>query len=184
MTDVKTVTLDPVKIRADFPILNQTIHRQKPLVYLDNGASTQRPTQVIQSMVDCYESTYANVHRGIHYLSEKSSEQYESTRQKIARLVNAEFDNEVIFTSGTTQSINCVARSWGDENVGAGDEILLTLMEHHSNIVPWQQLAERTGAVIRWVGFDSSGRLDVDDLHQKLNEKTKLVGVCAVSNVL
>lgn len=184
MSQVEKMPLDAAAIRADFPILNQTIYNNKPLIYLDNGASTQRPTAVIQSMVNCYQSTYANVHRGIHYLSEQSSAQYEQTRIELAKFVGAKFDNEIIFTSGTTHAINLVAHAWGNQHVGEGDEILLTIMEHHSNIVPWQQLAERVGAKVRWVGITADGLLDWDDFNEKLNERTKLVACCAVSNVL
>ena len=149
--------LDPLEFRDDFPILQQSIHRQKPLVYFDNAASTQRPRQVIQAMNDNYEKTYANVHRGTHWLSEESSRLYEETRIKVQKFIGAEWSNEIIFTSGTTLAINTIARSWGDANIGPDDEILLTIMEHHSNIVPWQQLAERTGAKIRFVKITETG---------------------------
>ena len=184
MSQVEKEILDVEAIRQDFPILNQSIYKQKPLVYLDSGASTQRPNQVIQAMVDCYEQTYANVHRGIHFLSEESSRDYENARHRVAKFIGAEHANEVIFTGGTTLAINLVAHSWGNEDVGAGDEILLTIMEHHSNIVPWQQLAERNGAKIQWVGITEDGQLDLDDLRSKLSERTKMLAVTAVSNVL
>ena len=176
--------LDPLEFRDDFPILQQSIHRQKPLVYFDNAASTQRPRQVIQAMNDNYEKTYANVHRGTHWLSEESSRLYEETRIKVQKFIGAEWSNEIIFTSGTTLAINTIARSWGDANIGPDDEILLTIMEHHSNIVPWQQLAERTGAKIRFVKITEAGVLDRADYTEQLNSKTKLVGLCAVSNTL
>ena len=178
------VPIDPVRIRQDFPVLNQTIHNNRSLIYFDNGASTQRPRQVIQSMVDCYERTYANVHRGIHYLSEQASDQYEQARNKVAHLIGAQQPSEIIFTSGTTAAINLVSNSWGTVNVGAGDEILLTMMEHHSNIVPWQQLAERTGAKIRFVGLTDDGQLNLPEFQKMLTEKTRMVSFCAVSNVL
>lgn len=187
MSDKTTATmseLDPIALRADFPILDQSIHRQKPLIYFDNAASTQRPRQVIQAMTDSYEKTYANVHRGTHWLSEQSSMLYEHARLKVQHFIGAKWLHEVIFCSGTTLGINTVARSWGDANVRAGDEILLTLMEHHSNIVPWQQLAARTGATVRFCGITPDGRLDRDDFRAKLNEKTKVVGLAAVSNTL
>ena len=184
MSQVRKVELDASAIRADFPILNQTIHKNKPLVYLDNGASTQRPRSVIQAMVDCYELTYANVHRGIHYLSEQSSAHYEDTRTKIAKFIGASSPHEVIFTSGTTHSVNLVSHAWGGQNIHEGDEILLTIMEHHSNIVPWQQLAKRTGALLKWGKITPAGELDLDDFNEKLTEKTKLVACSAVSNVL
>ena len=177
-------TFNPVEIREDFPILNQTIHRERPLVYFDNGASTQHPTQVIEAMDDCYVRTYANVHRGIHWLSEQSSAQYEQARTSVRRFINASHGNEVIFTSGTTGSINLIARSWGDANVKSGDEILLTMLEHHSNIVPWQQLAERTGAVVKFIQLTDAGELDLDHMHSLLSSRTKIVSFASVSNVL
>ena len=184
MSHVENKTLDIDAIRQDFPILNQSIYRQKPLVYLDNGASTQRLKRVVQAMVDCYEQSYANVHRGIHFLSEQSSRDYEQARHLVAKFIGSQHTNEVIFTSGTTHAINVVAAAWGSANIVAGDVILLTMMEHHSNIVPWQQLAERTGAKIEWVGVADNGLLDMDDLKKKLNEKVKMVAFTAVSNVL
>lgn len=177
---------DPAAIRADFPILDQSIYKNRQLIYLDNGASSQRPQAVIDAMDDCYLRTYGNVHRGIHYLSEQSSEQYESARTSIQNFIGARHSNEIIFTSGTTFSINLVARTLfeGERSIKAGDEILLTILEHHSNIVPWQQLAERTGAVVKWVGLTDNGELDVDDFTRQLSEKTRVVAVSAVSNVL
>ncbi len=177
-------TFDPIEIREDFPILNQTIHRERPLVYFDNGASTQHPRQVIEAMDDCYVRTYANVHRGIHWLSEQSSAQYEQARTAVRRFINASHSNEVIFTSGTTESINLIARSWGDANVKSGDEILLTMLEHHSNIVPWQQLAERTGAVVKFVNLTDAGELDLEHMRALLGSRTKIVSFASVSNVL
>ena len=184
MNQPDSLPIDPDRIRADFPVLNQTIHKNRRLIYFDNGASTQRPKQVIQSIIDCYEQSYANVHRGIHYLSEKASAQYEEARTKVAQLVGARKNHEIIFTSGTTAAVNLVAHAWGEQNIKSGDEILLTIMEHHSNIVPWQQLAERKNATVRFVGITEDGRLDIDDLRQQLNEKTKMVSISAVSNVL
>ncbi len=184
MAIAEKITLNPLVIRADFPVLNQTIYKNQPLAYFDNGASTQRPNQVIQRIVDCYEQTYANVHRGIHYLSEQSSAHYESARQQVADFIGARHANEVIFTSGTTHAINLIAYAWGDANLSPGDEILLTLMEHHSNIVPWQQLAARVGAKVKFVGLTEDGQLDLEDYQAKLSNRTRLVAVCAVSNVL
>ena len=175
---------DAAKIAADFPILNQRIYRERRLVYLDNGASTQRPQVVIDAMTGVYEKTYANVHRGIHWLSEQASAQYEQSRIAVQKFIGAGHTSEVIFTGGTTLGINTVAQSWGQQNISAGDEILLTIMEHHSNIVPWQQLAARTGATVRFVGLTADQELDLEDLQSKLSEKTKLVAVTAVSNVL
>src|SRR5262249_39173680 len=154
------------------------------LIYLDNAATTQRPRQVIDALVDVYACRYANVHRGIHWLSDQTTDLYEEARQRIRAFINAPASEEVIFTHGTTESINLVARSWGDANVKAGDEILLTELEHHSNIVPWQQLAERTGAVIRWLPITDDGRLRLQVLNSMLSERTKIVSVAGVSNVL
>jgi cysteine desulfurase/selenocysteine lyase len=184
MDSTKTKKLDPVAIRADFPILNQTIHRDRQLVYFDNGASTQRPQAVISAMDDCYRQTYANVHRGIHWLSEQASAQYEESRKLVQQFINAPNEVEVIFTSGTTASINLVARAWGDVNLKEGDEILLPIFEHHSNIVPWQQLAARRGAQVVFVGLTEQGQLDLDDLRAKLSDKTAVIAFAAVSNVL
>ena len=178
------LAFDPAAIRLDFPVLDQTVHRNRPLVYLDNAASSQHPRAVLQAMNDCYEKSYANVHRGTHWLSEEASRLYEEARISVQKFVNAAWDTEIIFTSGTTAGINLVAQSWGNENLQTGDEILLTLMEHHSNIVPWQQLAQRTGAQIRWVGITEDGLLDTEDFTAKLNSRTKVVGLTAVSNTL
>jgi len=183
MTTIKP-TFDPQTIIDDFPILHQTIHNNRRLVYLDNAASTQRPRQVIEAMRDCYEQTYANVHRGIHYLSEQSTRQYEEVRQEVQQLVGARHPHEIIYTSGTTGGVNLVARSWGDKNVSGGDEIILTEMEHHSNIVPWQQLAERVGAVVRWVQVTDDGHLDLEHYLSLLNEKTRMVAFTALSNTM
>ncbi|MBL9094263.1 MAG: aminotransferase class V-fold PLP-dependent enzyme, partial [Planctomycetaceae bacterium] len=182
-------TFDPESIRGDFPILQTRLHALGdnpgvPLVYLDNAATTQRPRQVIQSLVDVYEKHYANVHRGIHWLSDQSTDLYEEAREKVRAFINAREREEVIFTHGTTESINCVARSWGDANVQAGDEILLSEMEHHANLVPWYQLAERTGCKVRHLPITDDGRLVMDALPQMLSDRTRLVGIMAVSNVL
>ncbi|MBI1901545.1 MAG: cysteine desulfurase [Planctomycetia bacterium] len=178
------VDLDVAALRADFPILGSKVHGGLPLVYFDNAATTQAPRPVIQSIVDTCERHYANVHRGIHTLSEQSTELYENVRQKIRELIGAPAVEQVIFTTGTTASINLVARSWGDANVRAGDEILLTEMEHHANIVPWQQLAARTGAVLRYIPITDDGRLQLETLPRLLSLRTRLVAFTAVSNVL
>jgi cysteine desulfurase/selenocysteine lyase len=175
--------LDAELYRGDFPILSTVLHGDQPLVYLDNAATTQRPRQVIDKLVEVYERHYANVHRGIHWLSDQSTDQFEEAREKVRRFINAGSAPEVIFTTGCTMAINLVARSWGDANVGPGDEILITEMEHHSNSVPWHQLAERTGAVVRHVPFTEDGLLDLNALDALLNERTRLVAVTAVSNV-
>ena len=174
----------PAALRDDFPILNDDVLDGHPLVYLDNAASTQRPHQVIDAIRRVYEHDYANVHRGIHTLSERSTEQYEQAREKVRALINAEHAHEVIFTQGTTASINLVARSWGDANLKPCDEVLTTVMEHHSNLVPWQQLCERTGAVLRHVPITEGGQLDMAAFEELLSEKTKLVAVVSISNTL
>lgn len=179
-----TNTFSPERLRADFPILNQTIHKDRQLVYLDNGASTQRPNCVIDAIRCCYEHSYANVHRGIHFLSELSTEKYEQARLAAQRLLGAQHSHEVIFTPGTTLAINTVAHSWGMANLKSGDEILLTIMEHHSNIVPWQQVAAVTGATIQFVDITDEGLLDLEDWSSKLSEKTKIVAMSMTSNVL
>lgn len=176
--------LDIAAIRRDFPILATRVHGDVPLVYLDNAATTQRPRQVIQSIVETSERHYANVHRGIHTLSEQSTELFENSREKVRNLIHSPTAEQVIFTHGTTESINLVARAWGDANVRAGDEILLSEMEHHANLVPWYQLAARTGAVVRHIPICNDGQLRLDELPRLLTGRTKLVAVTAVSNVL
>src|SRR6185295_759105 len=157
ITADKTATpLDPLSLRRDFPILSSVLYQAAenagvPLAYLDNAATTQHPRQVIQAIVDTYEKHYANVHRGIHWLSDQSTDLYEEARGKVQSLIGAQGREEVVFTRGATESINLVARSWGDANLKPGDEILLSEMEHHSNIVPWQQAAERSGAQVRFL---------------------------------
>jgi cysteine desulfurase/selenocysteine lyase len=174
----------PAALRDDFPILSEEVGDGQPLVFLDNAASTQRPRQVIDAISGVYERTYANVHRGIHTLSELSTEQYEAARAAVQQFINAASFNEIIFTQGTTAAINTVARSWGDANLRPGDEVLLTVMEHHSNLVPWQQAAARTGAVLRHIPLTADGRLDMDALPRLLTDRTKLVAVTEVSNTL
>lgn len=184
MTAPHPSALDVEALRADFPILSTLVHDRLPLVYFDNAATTQHPRQVIQSLVNVYEKHYANVHRGIHWLSEQSTDLYSEAREKVRAFLGARDAAEVIFTHGATESINLVARSWGDANVAPGDEILLTEMEHHSNIVPWQQLATRRGAVVRFLPVTDEGLLDLDALPKLLNERTRMVAVTAASNVL
>ncbi len=174
----------PESLRDDFPILNGDVLGGQSLVFLDNAASTQRPRQVIDAIRRVYERDYANVHRGIHTLSERSTEQYEQAREKVRALINAPKSDEIIFTQGTTASINLVARSWGDANLRPGDEVLMTVMEHHSNLVPWQQTAARTGAVLKHVPLTEDGRLDMAEFDKLLTERTKLVAVVSVSNTL
>jgi cysteine desulfurase/selenocysteine lyase len=181
---IEAAALLPPTLRDDFPILQQTVHGDRPLVFLDNAASTQRPRQVIEVLRRVYERDYANVHRGIHTLSERSTEQYEEAREKVRDFIGAEHAREIIFTPGTTAGINLVARSWGEANIKRGDEILVTIMEHHSNLVPWQQLAERTGAVIRHIPITDDGLLILEELDTLLTDRTKIVAVASVSNVL
>lgn len=185
--DTAQTRLEPISIedcRSDFPILHQTTSSGLPIIYLDNAASSQRPSSVIDCMRHVYETHYANVHRSGHDFASQTTWAMESARESLQKFLGANAVEEIIFTSGTTASVNLVARSWGDSNLKAGDEILLTEMEHHSNIVPWQQLAERTGAVIRWLGVREDYLLDMESLGNVLSPRTRLVSVTAVSNVL
>lgn len=171
------------QVRADFPILNQTIHGQ-PLVYLDNAATSQKPRQVIEALRDYYEGYNSNVHRGVHTLSAKATDAYEAARVKVARFVNAASEQEIVYTRNATEAINLVAYSWGMNSLQAGDEILLTVMEHHSNLIPWQFVAQKTGAVLKFVEVTESGELDLDHYQSLLSDRTKLVSVVHVSNTL
>ncbi|UCG75915.1 MAG: cysteine desulfurase [Gemmatimonadota bacterium] len=170
-------------VRRDFPILDQLVHG-RPLVYLDSAASAQRPRQVTEAIRRHYETSHANVHRGAHELSLRATEAYEGARASVARHIGASSEAEVVFVRGTTEAVNLVAGSWGAVNMGPGDEILLTKMEHHSNIVPWQLLAERTGARLRFVDVSPDGQLVMADYARLLSERTRLVGVTHVSNTL
>ncbi|MBI3844926.1 MAG: cysteine desulfurase [Planctomycetes bacterium] len=174
---------DVERVREDFPILHQKVH-QKPLAYLDNAATTQKPNAVLDAMDQLYRHDYANVHRGVHALSERSTKAYEGARLKVRDFLHAASEHEIVFTRGTTESLNLVAQSWGRKNVGAGDEIVLTAMEHHSNIVPWQLLCEERGARIRVAPIDDEGNLLFDSFEKLLGPRTKLVGVGHVSNAL
>ena len=172
--------LDVKAIREDFPIFADT----PPLVFLDSAASTQTPRPVVEAM-DAYYDTYrSNIHRGIYRISEEATEQYEIARQKVAQLINAQSTSQIVFTRNTTESINLVAYSWGSMNIHQGDEIVLTDLEHHSNLVPWQLLAQRTGAALRFLEITDEGLLDFTQLRDVLSEKTKLVAITHVSNVL
>jgi len=171
------------RIRADFPILQQQVYG-KPLVYLDNAATTQKPRAVIESVKNYYEQDNANVHRGVHALSERATAAYEGAREKLRALLNAASRREIVFTRGTTESINLVASSWGGANVKAGDEILITGMEHHSDIVPWQMLCQRTGATLKVLPINERGELCMEQLDDLLSERTRLVGVVHLSNAL
>lgn len=175
--------LNVEKIRTDFPVLNVDAHDNVPLIYLDNAATSQKPTAVIEAMDDYYKRYNANVHRGIHRLSEDATAAYEGARERIAKFINAPSSAEVIYVRNTTEALNLVAYSWGRANIGAGDEILLTEMEHHSNIVPWQILAQEKSAVIRYIPFNPDGTLDLTNLDTLLTERTKLVSFTAMSNV-
>lgn len=175
--------LDIDQIRADFPILNETING-KPLVYFDNAATTQKPKVVIDALSDYYEHTNANIHRGIHHLAEKATAEYEATRRRIQSFLNARLPEEIIFTYGTTDSINLVSQTYGRAFLKAGDEILISTMEHHSNIVPWQMLCEEKGCVLRVIPINDAGEILMDEFDQMLSENTKLVSVVHVSNSL
>ena len=170
-------------IRKDFPILQRTVHA-KPLVYLDSASTSQKPLAVIDALVEYYERHNANIHRGVHTLAEEAPARYEETREKVARFINAPGSESVIFTRNATESINLVAQTWGRKFIGRGDEIVLTVMEHHSNLVPWQMLAKETGAVLRFVDIDDEGRLRTADWQRLIGKKTRLVAVSQMSNVL
>jgi cysteine desulfurase/selenocysteine lyase len=174
---------DVQKVRADFPILSRQVNG-KPLVYLDNGASAQKPQVVIDAVAQGYAQEYANVHRGLHYLSTLSTEKYEGTRGKIARFLNAASEDEIVFTSGTTEGINLVSYAWAAPRLGPGDEIVLSVMEHHANIVPWHFLRERQGVVLKWVELDATGDLDPQAVIDAIGPRTRLVAVTQMSNVL
>ena len=170
-------------IRKDFPILAQTVNG-KPLVYLDNAATSQKPQCVIDSLSNYYQTINSNVHRGVHTLSQLATDDYEAARSKIRGLINAEGDQEIIYTRGTTESINLVAHSFGSQNVESGDEIIISGMEHHSNIVPWQLLCEQKGAVLKIIPITDEGELDINQYESMLSNKTKLVAVVHQSNAL
>lgn len=178
------VSWDPNSIRDDFPILARTVHRERPLVFFDNAASTQHPVAVLDAMDACYRRHYANVHRGVHRLSQEASDAYDAARARVASFVGAERVDEIVFVAGTTMAINLVARSMGESGIGAGDEILLTEMEHHSNIVPWQQLAARCGARVRFLPIRDDGTLALERLGEFLSPRTRIVAFTAVSNVV
>jgi cysteine desulfurase/selenocysteine lyase len=178
-----TSAFDVERIRADFPILKLMVN-EKPLVYLDNAASSQMPQQVIDRLVRYQTTQHANINRAVHYLSEIATSEFEEARRKLQHFINANEEREVIFTSGTTDSINLVMHGYGRKFIGAGDEIILTTLEHHSNIVPWQMLAEEKGAKIRVVPINDAGELLIDEYEKLFNERTKFVGVTHVSNAL
>ncbi|MDQ7010413.1 MAG: cysteine desulfurase [Mariprofundaceae bacterium] len=174
---------DVNRVRDDFPVLHQQVYG-KPLVYLDNAATTQKPRTVIDAVRQYYERDNANVHRGVHALSERATAGYEAAREKIRALLNAASAREIVFVRGATEGINLVASSWGTANINAGDEVLITGMEHHSDIVPWQMLCERVGAVLKVLPINDAGELCMDELDDLISERTKLVGVVHLSNAL
>lgn len=174
--------LDIKKIRSDFPALNQMVN-DSPLVYFDNGATTQKPDVVIERVQHYYESENSNIHRGVHYLSKEATSRYEEARESVRAFINADSNKEVVFTKGTTESINLVASSFGKKFLNKGDEIIVSEMEHHANIVPWQLLCEEKGAHLKVVPVFEDGSLDMDAYEQLLNEKTKMVAIAHISNV-
>ena len=175
--------IDTAAIRKDFPILSREIYG-RPLVYLDNGATTQKPLCVLDAMRDEYLNVNANVHRGVHYLSQQATDLHEAARERVRLFINAAKTEEIVFTRGTTEAINLVASSFGERFVGEGDEIILSVMEHHSNIVPWQMLAERKGAHIKVIPIDDNGELLLDEYEKLFTSRTRIVSVTHVSNVL
>ena len=166
--------------RRDFPILSRTV-RDKPLVYLDNAATSQKPQQVIDVLDDYYHDYNSNIHRGVHTLSELATDKYETSRGKVKDFINAASDKEIIFVRGTTEGINLIAQSYGGSNLRAGDEIILSEMEHHSNIVPWQLLREQTGAILKVIPINDAGELSMDEYKNLLSERTRIVSVAHIS---
>jgi cysteine desulfurase / selenocysteine lyase len=171
------------KVRNDFPILSQKVYG-KPLIYFDNAATSQKPRQVIDALVDYYSLYNANIHRGVHFLSQKASQAYDDVRIKVKDFIHAALEEEIVFTRGTTESINLVAATWGRKNIVAGDEIIISTMEHHSNIVPWQMLCEEKNAVLKIIPMNNAGELLVDEFEKLLSAKTKLVSIVHTSNSL
>src|SRR6202795_200143 len=176
-------TYDVARVRADFPILAMPVYG-KPLVYLDNAASAQKPQAVLDRLHQAYTSEYANVHRGLHFLANAATEAYEGAREKVRAFLNAGRPKEIIFTRNATEAINLVAYTFGRERVKAGDEIVLSIMEHHSNIVPWHFLRERYGAVIKWAPVDDDGNFLMEEFEKLLTDRTKMVAITQMSNAL
>jgi len=170
-------------IRADFPILNQDVNGE-PLVYLDNAATAQKPLEVTEALIHFYETDNANVHRGVHTLAERATEQYEIARGKLQKFINAAEPAEVVFTKGTTDSLNLIASTYGQQVIHEGDEIVISIMEHHSNLIPWQQLANQKHATLKYIGLTEDGELDMADAEAKITDKTKIVSVAHASNVM
>ena len=177
------MNFDVEKIRADFPILDQRVYH-RPLVYFDNAASTQKPRQVIEAIRQYYEHDNCNIHRGVHYLSVKATEAYEASRREVGAFINAGNPHEIIFTKGATESLNLVASSFGKRYVNPGDEVITSIMEHHSNFVPWQQMCRERGASLRVLGINGLGEPDLDELQRLLSRRTRLIALAHVSNVL
>ncbi|WP_213770970.1 cysteine desulfurase [Bradyrhizobium sp. dw_78] len=180
---VSNGSYDVNRVREDFPILAMQVHG-KPLVYLDNAASAQKPKAVLDRLTQAYTSEYSNVHRGLHYLANAATEAYEGAREKVASFLNAGRSDEIIFTRGATEAINLVAQTFGRERIGPGDEIVLSIMEHHANIVPWHFLRERQGAVIKWAPVDDDGNFLIDEFEKLLTDRTRMVAITQMSNVL
>ena len=183
MSEEGVTLLDVEQIRNDFPVLSRMVHG-KPLVYLDNAATSQKPRAVIQALTEYYETYNSNVHRGVHTLSMEATDRYEEAREKVARFINAEAPESIIWTRNATESLNLVAHSWAEENISEGDEIVVTRLEHHSNLVPWQRIAARKGAALRFLGMTEDGSVDMDGAATVINDKTKLLAVTHVSNSL
>ena len=182
MTIIQAKTLGD-KVRKDFPILHQEVHG-KPLIYFDSAASSQKPQQVLDAITNYYQQDNANVHRGAHSLSNRATDAYEGARDKVAKFINANYREEIVYTRNASEAINLVAYSWGLANLKKDDEIILSVMEHHSNIVPWQIIAQRTGAVIKYIQLNQQEALDLENYKSLLSDKTKLVSVVHVSNTL
>jgi cysteine desulfurase/selenocysteine lyase len=180
---VSNGSYDVGRVREDFPILGMQVYG-KPLVYLDNAASAQKPKAVLDRLTQAYTSEYSNVHRGLHYLANAATEGYEGAREKVAGFLNAARSDEIVFTRGATEAINLVAQTFGRERIGPGDEIVLSIMEHHANIVPWHFLRERQGAVIKWAPVDDEGNFLIDEFEKLLTDRTKMVAITQMSNVL
>ena len=180
---VRNGAYDVARVREDFPALAMKVYG-KPLVYLDNAASAQKPTAVLDRMTEAYKREYANVHRGLHYLANAATEAYEAAREKVRTFLNAERSEEIIFTRNATEAVNLVAQTFGRERIKPGDEIVLSIMEHHSNIVPWNFLRERQGAVIKWAPIDEEGNFLIEEFEKLLGPRTKMVAITQMSNAL
>ena len=171
-----------LELRKEFPILSKEVN-SKPLVYLDNGASSQKPVSVIDTVKNCYENEYSNVHRGLHFLSNLATEKFEAVRDKVMKFLGASYHEEIIFTSGSTEALNLISYSWGNQNLEPGDEIILTTLEHHANIVPWHFLRSRKDIKLTWIDPDENGQVSFDMINEKISSKTKMVCITHMSNV-